>query len=199
MEARTLWGYARGYFSENHLLTDLACKNAVGRAMPYKLTDGEGLYLHVSKTGTKVWRWKFRVGGKEKLLTIGRYPGMKPAAARIARNKARLLLDTGVDPSTERKQRKLAQAAEFLDTFEKAARAWHQMKARTLSNRYADAVLSRLNRNVFKYIGSKRLTEITAPMVLDVIRKIEKREAHDMPTECGIIFPTCLFGRLRPA
>jgi integrase len=162
------------------MLTDVACKNAKPREKGYKLADSESLFLFVSPTGIKTWRWVFRVLRKEKVLTIGRYPAISLVQARRARDLAREQIDHGIDPSATKKQRKAAIIADQLDNFEKVARAWHRSKAKTLSPRYADAVLSRLENNVFQRLGATGIRSITAPMVLEVIRSIEKRGAHDM-------------------
>ncbi len=162
------------------MLTDLACKKAKPADKPYKLADSQGLYLHVSPNGTKAWRWKYRFAGKEKLLTIGKYPAFTPKAARQARDRARVDLEAGIDPSAEKKRRKAAVATEVLDSFETVARAWHEMKSTTVSDRYSAAVLSRLEQNAFPSLGAISVKEITPPMVLETIRTIENRGAHDM-------------------
>lgn len=80
-------------------LTDVAIR----RAKPQKLADGGGLYLLITTAGAKSWRWKYRVAGKEKLLTLGLYPEVTLAMARDAREDARRLLRSGVDPGQQRK------------------------------------------------------------------------------------------------
>lgn len=162
------------------MLTDASCRNAKPRAKAYKLSDSESLFLFVSPTGARIWRWKYRIAGKEKLLTIGRYPSTSLVEARRARDGARAMLEAGQDPSAAKKHRKASIAAEQLDNFEKVARAWHAAKAKSLTDRYAAAVLSRLEVNVFPRIGSTSLKAITPPMVLTVIRAIEARGANDM-------------------
>lgn len=162
------------------MLTDVACRNAKPREKAYKLPDSESLFLFVTTAGARIWRWKYRFGGKEKLLTIGKYPAVSLTAARKARDQARAKLHEGIDPSAEKKQRKAAALVEHLDSFEKVARAWHEAKAKTLSPRYSDAVLSRLETNVFPKLGKASIRSISPPMVLEVIRSIEARGAHDM-------------------
>jgi Phage integrase family len=96
------------------------------------------------------------------------------------RDRARSLRDLGVDPAAEKQRRKAMQALAVLDSFERAARAWHAAKAPTLVPRYAAAVLARLENNVFPSVGKLPLREITPPLVLDLIRTIEARQAHAM-------------------
>ena len=70
-------------------LTDTAIKNAKARAKPYKMTDGGGLYVLVSPTGAKLWRYKYRIGGKEGTFAIGEYPAFGVAKARPEHEKSR--------------------------------------------------------------------------------------------------------------
>lgn len=162
------------------MLTDAAFRNAKPRAKSYKLADGESLFLFVSPTGARIWRWKYRLAGREKLLTIGRYPAVSLQAARRARDQARELLEQGTDPSLAKQAQKQISLAEQLDTFEKVARAWHGSKAKALSPRYSAAVLARLEANVFPQIGATPIRSITPATILALLRRIEKRGAHDM-------------------
>nr|WP_202408006.1 integrase arm-type DNA-binding domain-containing protein [Novosphingobium silvae] len=161
-------------------MTDAACRKAVPGEKDRKMFDERGLYLLVRKTGSKLWRLKYRFAGKEKLLAIGPYPEVTITQARNARDKAQQQLRDGIDPSAEKQDRKAQAAADALDSFEKIARAWHAVKAKALSERYAAHILSRLENNVFSSLGPKPIRSITAPMVLAMIRKIEQRGAHDM-------------------
>lgn len=169
-----LWGRTGGL----SLLTDTACRNAKPGERDRKISDSGGLYLLVRKSGVKVWNWKYRVGGKEKRLTIGRYPDVKLGEARRKRDEARAELEQGLDPSTEKRRRKNRMA---IDTsFRSVAAAWHTQKAKSLADRYAQQVMDRLEADVFPLIGADPIDEITAPMVLDVIRRIEQRGANEM-------------------
>jgi hypothetical protein len=162
------------------VLTEAACRNANRREKPYKLPDSGALHLHVSTTGVKSWRWKYRFAGKEKLLSLGQYPDISLKSARKKRDAARDLLQEGIDPSAEKKRRKAAEIAEALNSFERVARAWHKVRAKSLSPRYAAAILSRLENNVFPALGRRPVRDISPPEVLEVIRRIEARGAHDM-------------------
>lgn len=162
------------------MLTEVACKNAQRRDKAYKLTDSGGLHLHISPTGAKSWRWKYRVGGKEKLLSMGRYPEVSLKSARAKRDAARALLSDGTDPSAEKRQNKIALAMAATNSFEQVARAWHTLKSKSWSERYANAVLSRLENNLFPSLGRESVSEIQPPRMLEAIREIEARGAHDM-------------------
>src|SRR3546814_3160766 len=92
-------------------LKELEVKYAAKRQRAYKLSDGGGLHLLVQPSGSKLWRLKYRFDGKEKLLSIGKYPLITLAIAREKRNEAKLLLDQGKDPAEDKKQQKRQRAA----------------------------------------------------------------------------------------
>ncbi len=104
-------------------LTDTAVRSTKPKARAFKLFDGGGLYLEVNPTGGKWWRWKYRVGGKERRLSFGVYPDVSLKAARAKRDAARRQLADGIDPGQTRKAEKLAQAG--AESFEVIAREWH--------------------------------------------------------------------------
>lgn len=144
------------------------------------MQDAHGLYLFVTTKGAKSWRWRYHFGGKERKLVFGLYPDISLAEARQMRDEARAELVKGLDPSTERKKRKAIAISESLDTFKAIALIWHEKRAKTLAPRYAAQILDRLTENVFPIIGALPIRQITAPMVLNVIRAIEARGALEM-------------------
>lgn len=166
----------------------MQCRKAAPGASAYKLADEKGLYLFVTKQGAKSWRFKYRFGDRpdgksgqvERKLVFGTYPDMKLQEARDARDDARRLLRQGVDPGVRRKQEKAAIAASAAVTFEVIAREWHRQRSRTLDSRYSKQILERLELHVFPEIGTTAITEITAPMVLQVTRKVESAGTHEM-------------------
>lgn len=162
------------------MLTELACKKAASREKAFKLSDAGGLYLHISPAGSKVWRWKYRFGGKEKLLSIGRYPTVSLKEARLQRDAARAMLAAGKDPSAEKQAAKKAEQLQQDTTFEAVARQWHKLKSKSWHQRYAKSALARLEVNVFPEIGQHQIDQISPPEMLEVIRKIEARGAMDL-------------------
>lgn len=172
------------------MLTDAACRTAGPSDRERKLADGHGLYLSVLPSGFKSWRWKYRFAGKEKRLVLGPYPLISLKAAREARDLARGKLAAGIDPGAEKKAQR--QRARLGDSFEELARSWHKAKAPTLTSRYSEQVLARLERNVFPEFGSLPIREITPPIVLAAIRKIERRGAmtmaHEVRGHCSEVF-----------
>ncbi len=154
-------------------LKELEVRYATKRAKDYKLTDGEGLYLLVRPNGSKLWRMKYRFGGKEKLLSFGAYPGVSLAEARLRRAKAKVVLGEGGDPGAGNKPR--AQM-----TFEEAARKWHGHRLDALDAGHATRLLTRLERDAFPVLGKLGLGVITPADVLAMVRRVEARGALDV-------------------
>jgi len=159
------------------MLTDLACRRAAPRATAYKLSDALGLYLYVLPSGYRSWRWRYRFAGKEKLIVFGPYPAVTLAKARQLREEAARTLRDGIDPSISKRQRAAAQAAAADATFERIARDWHRSQLPMWSPRYASNTLNNLVNDVFPKIGRLPISAVTTPLVLEVLRPIERRGA----------------------
>ncbi|MES2753403.1 MAG: integrase arm-type DNA-binding domain-containing protein [Pseudomonadota bacterium] len=162
------------------MLTDLRCRSAKPTDRPQKLFDALGLFLHISPTGHKSWRLKYRVGPVEKLLTIGPYPEVTLTEARDRRDEARRQLRDGVDPGTQRRQRKAEIAIAAGTTVKSYITDWHATRAPGWRPHYAKAVLGRLELDVIPRLGKVALADVTAPMVLEVLQRVEKRGAKDV-------------------
>ncbi len=176
-----------------HKLTDTEVKNAKPGPKPVKMFDGEGLFLLVQPQGGKLWRLKYRFGGKEKLLALGAYPEIKLKDARERRQTARELLAKGVDPSEAKKAEKATRASQSEGTFEAVAREWHKViHTVKTSEGHAARTLIRLEQDAFPYIGTMPIAEVTAPKLLDMLRRIEGRgaieTAHRVKQACGQVF-----------
>ncbi len=159
-------------------------------AKAYKVTDEKGLYIEVKPSGSKLWRFKYRYGGKEKLLSVGIYPDVSLKDARAKRDELRKQVASGVDPSDLRKAEKLVKAG--MDSFEFVAREWHSKHKINWSESHATRTLSRLQNDVFPWIGNKNIGEIKPPELLQVLRRVESRgaleTAHRIHQVCGQIF-----------
>ena len=170
------------------MLTDTKIKQAKTATKPYKLFDERGLYLIVTPRGGKWWRFKYRFGGKEKLLALGTYPEVALKDARERRDDARKQVAAGVDPSGERKTARLMQE----DSFEQVAREWFGKFSAVWVEEHASIVIQRLERNIFPWLGAHPIGEITAPDLLAVLRRIESRgaieTAHRIKQVCGQVF-----------
>ncbi len=174
-------------------LTDIQVRNAKPKAKPYTLADGGGMYLEVAPTGSKIWRMAYRQpNGKNTRLTFGPYPEVTLLDARQKRMDARKLKAAGADPAQARRIDKVNKATAATNTFEAVAREWHANKLETWQPRTATNILHRLEVDVFPLIGRHPIADIKAPVVLDVLRQIEKRGALDMAKRqgqvCGQIF-----------
>lgn len=159
------------------MLTDTQIRKASSAAKAYKLTDGGGLYLYVSSAGGKLWRLKYRYMGKEKLLSLGKYPMVTLAKARQERDLAKEALRAGRDPALEKKRIMAGIAADAENTFEKIAREWHGLQKSNWTERHSDDVLHSLERDIFPDLGQIPIKKLTAPLVLAALRKIEARPA----------------------
>ena len=173
-------------------LTDTAIKSARPGEKPIRMFDGEGLYLEVAPSGGKWWRFKYRFGGKEKLLSLGVYGDVSLKQARERRAAARKLLADGVDPSEHRKATKAAKADRAANSFEVVAREWFGKQSASWVDSHGHRILRRLERDIFPWIGGSPVAEVTAPQLLAVLRRIEERgaleTAHRALSVCGQVF-----------
>ena len=105
-------------------LTDTGIRKAKARSKAYRVSDGGGLYLWITPSGGKLWRWGYDFDGKEKLMSFGPYPDVSLALARERHGEARRLLATGIDPMAQRKAEKTAQATLSVNSFQSIAALW---------------------------------------------------------------------------
>ena len=172
-------------------LSELKIRNAKPKEKFYKLSDSDGLYLHVTEKGGKLWRFRYRFEGKEKLLALGSYPEISLLDARQKRDEARRQLAHGIDPGAIRKAQKQAKV-EDTETAEVIAREWHEKFKSTWTEGHADKLLRCLERDVFPWIGTRPIKEIKAPELLTVLRRVESRGvlegAHRVRGICNMIF-----------
>ncbi len=166
-------------------LSDLALRRLKPKPKPYKVFDEKGLFIHVQTNGSRYWRFKYEFGKREKLLSMGSYPAVTLAQARVARDGARRLLKQGLDPSTERKTEKdaaarAAAAKPVGKTFEEAAREFIETRKTQWTPYHQRYALARLQGNIFGLMGSKPIADITPAELLAAIRVVEARGATEM-------------------
>lgn len=173
-------------------LTDTAVRNAKGKDKPYKLSDERGLFLLVNPNGARWWRLKYRVLGKEKLVSLGVYPDVSLKDARARRDESRTLLANGVDPSVNRQVQKAATLERAENSFETVAREWFAKNSPQWKAGHSSKIIVRLEKNLFPYIGGQPIATLTAPELLAALRRIEARgaieTAHRAQQNCGQIF-----------
>ncbi|EPK9178241.1 TPA: DUF4102 domain-containing protein, partial [Serratia marcescens] len=158
-------------------LTARQVDTAKPKEKPYKLSDGGGLYLEVAPNGSRYWRMKYRINGKEKRLSFGVYPIVSLAVARDEREKAKRILAAGGDPGEVKKAGKLAQKLSIENTFEAIAREWHKSKADRWSLRYRDEIIDTFEKDIFPFIGKRPIAEIKPMELLETLKRMEKRGA----------------------
>jgi len=161
-------------------LTVVEIKNAKPREKSYKLFDGGGLYLEVAPTGGKWWRLKYRIGSKEKRISLGVFPKVSLAEARKERDKAKRLLQAGIDPAEERKARKLAEEKRASTTFERVAKEWIDKQVGRWTEEHAKRVLQSLAKDLFPVLGHRPVAEISPKELLQALRAVEARGALDV-------------------
>lgn len=160
------------------MLTDAAVRRTAPQEKPFKLSDSLGLFILIQPNGSRLWRMKYRYGGKEKLLSFGAYPEVSLSAARRARDDAREELRAGRDPSLTKKQRRAA-AARTDNLLRTVGEAWIQTHGAHWSERHRHDVADSLQRLVWPKLGGIALDDVTPPMVLDVIQAIERGRAKE--------------------
>jgi integrase len=156
-------------------LTVADVKNAETLGRNYKLADGKGLFLFVTSGGTKSWRFKYRFGRKEKLLTLGQYPDVGLAAARVLHEDARRLIRDGKDPVLEAQRKRDAEIDAANATFRKLATEWLADQEDLWSPANAYRVRSRIERDLYPAFGHRPIGDIDSAMILRALRKIEAR------------------------
>lgn len=161
-------------------LTDTAVRKAKAKDAAYRMSDGGGLYLQVTPAGGKLWRWKYRFEGREKLMTFGAYPDVPLAAARERHQGARVLLASGTDPMVERKAVKTAAALSDAGSFQSVALEWHKHWSHGKSPRHADYVQRRLHADILPALGTRPISEIEAPEIVAMAKAIQERGALDI-------------------
>jgi integrase len=173
------------------MLNDTRIRNAKPAERDTKLTDFDGLYLLVRPNGSRLWRFAYRFGGKQKQIALGAYPHVTLAEARDRREAARKLLAGGKDPSVERRLEKIAKAAggnsfrEVAEEFLGKQRREGRSEATLNKNRW-------LLEPAFAAFGDRAIGEVTAPELLHALRKFELRgryeSARRLRTVAGMIF-----------
>lgn len=173
-------------------LTDVAVRNAGAKEKQYKLFDGDGLFLFVSATGRKWWRYRFVLQGKENLYALGVYPAVSLREARKARDDAKLDVLRGINPCAKRKAEKAAIHCAAANAFEVVAREWHALNQKKWVPTHSKHILAYLEKDLFPLLGDKNIADITPPTLLAALRRIEQRgafaAARKIRQTCGQIF-----------
>ncbi len=158
-------------------LTDAKIRTAKPGAKPLKLTDGGGLYLEVRPSGSKLWRYRYRIGDKENLYALGEYPSVSLSEARAERDKAKALVKQGFHPAHERARTKAESVASNANTFKVMAKEWIEENRSRWSTYYVSQIESYFDRDVYPKIGRRPMRSITSADVLELVKAIAGRDA----------------------
>lgn len=172
------------------MLTDKEIRYARPRATLHRIADGAGLCLEVSPAGGKLWRFRYRYDGKEKMLALGKYPEVRGPDARKLAGAARQAVSEGRDPSAEKRREKERRRVAADASFEAIARLWHAKLA--LADTTREKHLQFFENDVFPWIGKRPIADLAAPDLLSVLRRIEGRGSVDIARRvhnlCGRVF-----------
>ena len=160
-------------------LSSAAVEAARPRNKPYKLSDGGGLYLLVNPDGSRWWRLKYRMNGREKLISLGVYPAKSLKAARKERDTAKGQLAEGIDPSEQRKADKAQRRSDQDNTFKAVADEWFQSRSGKWAPTHSEKVKGRLEKHLYPEIGKDPIAKLTGPRLLAVLRAVQEAGALD--------------------
>ncbi|WP_198244532.1 tyrosine-type recombinase/integrase [methane-oxidizing endosymbiont of Gigantopelta aegis] len=170
-------------------LTDTAIRNAKPKAKQYKIADEKGMYLLVKPNGSKYFRLDYRIHGKRKTYAIGVYPSITLKKARQIRDTVKEQITDGIDPCEHKKATKRMSDS---DSFEAVARDWHNRHKPNWTENHAGRILTRLEKDIFPWVGKRQISTITPPELLAVLRRIESRGAletvHRAMQNCSQVF-----------
>lgn len=160
-------------------LTDSAVRTAKPKEKLYRISDSLGLCLEITTTGSKLWRFRYRHAGKPKMISLGSYPAVTLAKARELRDRARAHVSSGIDPSEHKQAEKKAREAEAY-TFEMLANEWYTYRAPRWAEASAYKARLYLDNDIIPGIGKRSVVEVTRPELVDLLRSIENRGAHNV-------------------
>jgi integrase len=177
-------------------LTDAKIRSVRSQSKPFKLTDSGGLYLEVRPSGAKLWRYRYRIAGRENVYAVGEYV-RTPATeserttterrasgrftlleARRERDRCRALVKRGVHPSHQRRLERAVRSLENGNTFRSVTLEWIDTKKSGWSPYYGRQVSRFLEANLFPYLGDLPIRNITAAHLLEALRRVEDRGAE---------------------
>lgn len=175
------------------MLTEKEVKALKGLDKNKRYFDSQGLYVEVTPKDRKYWRYKYRFKGKEKRISLGVYPQVSLKEARLKRNEAAAILADGKDPSDFfSKGRKAGVVSSDQNTFRRVAEEWYKKNEPGWAASHASDVISRLEKNVFPFIGDTSIEDVQPVDVLNAMRKVEARGAHEVAHRtlgiCGMVF-----------
>lgn len=158
-----------------------------GTAKSYKMFDQGGLHLFVSETGTKIWRYQFRLNGKQGLLTIGRYPLVSLAEARDKHRAAQKQVAEGINPSAAKQDAKREAAQVKADSFKQVAELWLEWFRPSKSERHVSTTEARVRNHVFPALGSIPVNDLTAKNLVEFITSVQESNGRETADRCLMV------------
>lgn len=158
------------------MLTAASIKAARPKEKPYKIHDGNGLFLIVRPNDKKWWRFRYKLGGKTKELSMGTFPDTSLRQARFNRDEARVMLRKGIDPSISRKALR-TESSDASNTFAVIAKGWHTRFYDKWTPGHAKRLWRTLEKDALPWLGKRSVTDINPVDVLSVLRRVEERGA----------------------
>lgn len=181
-------------------LNDKKIQAAKPQAKPYKMYDGDGLFLYISTTGTKSWRIKYMVQGKCKEMTLGQYPVLSLVEARIRRNKAFEMRVDGVDPAADKQAKKREEARQEREeslTFAKVAEDFCRVHSSKVGARTIKNIKDRLRLYVLPFVGNTPFAKLTFDDLKGVALKLEQSGKQEMAYRVAVIInQICRYAKL---
>jgi integrase len=161
-------------------LTDTEVRKSKPSDKPYRLSDANSLFLWITPAGGKLWRWAYEFEGREKLMSLGKYPIITLADARERRDQARKLLANGIDPMAKRKEEKTVERAQTEGSFQTIASLWLEHWQEGKSPRHVEYTRRRMEMDILPVLGARPVAEIEAPELVAMTKAIEQRGARDI-------------------
>lgn len=162
------------------MLSDIKIKSEKSSGKNKKISDGDGLCLLLHANGSKYWQFRYSFGGKPKVLSIGKYPTVSLAEARIRKSDAQRLLRDFIDPSARKQEQKKVAAYQNRNTFIAVAKEWHDRNKAVWSNGHALKIWRRLEIHILPALGKRPISEIKPLEVLSVVQKVEAKGGTDV-------------------
>lgn len=177
------------------MLSDTKIRNEKSTEKPVKLTDGKGLYIEIRPNGSKLWRYRYRIDGKENTFALGEYCQPQPgeteeqgkarrsgrsftlSEARSERERCRRLVKLGIHPAHQQRTDSLRRTAESASTFQSIAETWISENESHWSENYSRQIKKRFEGDAYPNIGSLPIKSITPAHVKDVLKRVERRGA----------------------
>jgi integrase len=165
-------------------LTDTKIRALKPKDKVYLIADGDGLSIEVAKSGSKLWRFRYRFNGKPRVLALGRYPEVTLAEARNKRLEARRKVSAGIDPGTERKRAKQATRIGLANTFGKLAEEYIDRKLVKEERAASTIKKAKWFLEQLQPIADMAISEIKSPDVYAVLKRLEGAGKHETAKKC---------------